>query len=33
MFFSIITLAEEEKEGMQKALVPGGGIPRNRDNE
>lgn len=27
MFFSIITLAEEEKEGIQKARVPGGGIP------
>ena len=27
MFFSIITLAEEEKEGIQKARVLGGGIP------
>ncbi len=33
MFFSIITLAAEEKEGLPKALVPGGGIPRNRENE
>jgi hypothetical protein len=27
MFFSIITLAEEETEGMQKALVPGRNPP------
>jgi len=33
MFFSIITLAAEEKEGLPKAPVPGGGIPRNRENQ